>query len=196
MIRSTIQSTIQTTTLTGSLLVATPSLKDPNFERSIILVCGHSEDGTFGLVVNRPHTVTMKNILNQLGISWNNTISQNAIVYQGGPVGQDRAFILYETPLNYPGHITITPNLFMGTNLDVLHHFSKPNISDRFIFTLGYAGWNKGQLESELRANAWLIMIPDHQILFELPIANRWPAALEKIGINPWKLMTVGSTLH
>lgn len=178
--------------LTGKVLIAMPSLQDPNFERAVICVCAHSDEGALGLVINRPHSIRMQDVLDQLEIPWER--QESPMVFMGGPVGQERGFILYAHNPEIPGYMEINPDLFMGTNPDILRHFCHPHTSERFFFALGYAGWSNGQLENEIRANAWLIGGPlNPHLLFDVPIAQRWATAIRQLGIDPAHLVDGGA---
>lgn len=180
--------------LTGKILIAMPSLQDPNFERAVVCICAHSDEGALGLVINRPHSARMEDVLDQLGIPWGRLDAPR--LHLGGPVGQERGFILYEHNTEIPGYMEVNPDLFMGTNPDILRHLCQPQIHERFFFALGYAGWSDGQLESEIRANAWLVSQLDHQLLFEVPLAQRWATAIRQMGFDPAQLMDAGAATN
>lgn len=177
--------------LEGKFLIAMPGLADPNFERSVLFVCSHNEDGALGLVINQAHSVTMQEVLTQLELDGSR--HQSTIVYQGGPVALDRGFILYENFLELPGNLRIKDNIFLGTNPDILRHLIEEPSSGRFLFALGYSGWAGGQLEIELKENAWLVSGLNRGILFDAPIKTRWESALRGMGIDPVKLVDWGS---
>ncbi|HIJ84159.1 MAG TPA: YqgE/AlgH family protein, partial [Magnetococcales bacterium] len=144
-----------------------------------------------GLVINQAHPASMQEILAQLGLDWSR--HESAIVYQGGPVAMDRGFILYEDFLEMPGNLKVEENLFLGTSPDILRHLVEGPSSGRFLFALGYSGWAGGQLEMELKENAWLVSGLNRNILFETPINTRWESALKIMGIDPAKLAGWGS---
>ena len=177
----------QAESLAGKFLIAMPCLTDPNFDRSVVLVCAHNQDGAMGLVVNRVHFVTMEDVLQQLEVSWGRRLLPP--VYQGGPVGPERGFIIYEHEIDLPGVIPVPPGLFMGTNPELLHRLALAEERERFLFALGYAGWGGGQLERELRDNAWLVAPVDLHILFDVPPEKRWEAAIRSLGIDPAHLV-------
>ncbi|MBF0421065.1 MAG: YqgE/AlgH family protein [Magnetococcales bacterium] len=177
--------------LEGKLLIAMPSLNDPNFERSVLFICSHNEDGALGLVINQAHPASMQEVLDQLGLDWGHR--ESAVVYQGGPVAVDRGFVLYEGLLDVPGYLKVAENLYLGTNPDTLRHLVEGSSTGRFLFALGYSGWASGQLEMELKENAWLVSGLNRHILFETPINTRWESALKGIGVDPVKLVDWGS---
>ncbi|MBF0142120.1 MAG: YqgE/AlgH family protein [Magnetococcales bacterium] len=168
--------------LAGCFLIATPSLKDPNFEKTVMFMCAHSSEGALGLVINQPYPATMDEVMGQLGLSWDRP--GDAPVFQGGPVALERGFILFEGEVDIPGHMEVVPQLFMGTNPEILGYLARRDGHERFFFCLGYAGWSGGQLESELRENAWLVGKLDRDILFEMDPDRRWRAAIAATGID------------
>ena len=179
--------------LAGKFLIAMPGLQDSNFERAVLFVCTHSEDGALGLIINQPHMASMREVISPLGLKWHRP--EKPIVFQGGPVALDRGFILYEANLEYPGHVRISDNLYLGTNPDILRHLIQPGHQERFLFALGYAGWASGQLEAELRDNVWLVSPLDRRILFDLPVVARWKSAIQRLGIDFVQLVDPKSDL-
>ncbi|MEO5334435.1 MAG: YqgE/AlgH family protein [Magnetococcus sp. YQC-5] len=177
--------------LAGKFLIAMPSLRDPNFERAVLFVCSHTSDGALGLVINHPHASSMKDIMQQLGMTWRRGDTQHQ-VFNGGPVALDRGFILYEQTMDLPGHLEIEDGLYLGTNPDILRHLVGTDSSGRFLLALGYAGWSGGQLEAELRSNTWLVSASSRSILFDAPAHERWRAAIRDLGIDPVHLADPG----
>lgn len=176
--------------LSGQFLIAMPRLADPNFDHTVVLICMHSEEGAFGLVVNRPHSVTMDEVAEQMSMTWGRP--DKPPVMNGGPVSPERGFVLYEEPLDIPGYVPVMDNLFMGVNPEVLRRLAEPGASAHFLFTLGYSGWGEGQLEAEIQANAWLVADFDRKVLFDTPMEERWAAALKVLGIEPAQLLDMG----
>ena len=177
--------------LAGKFLIAMPGLQDPNFERAVLFVCTHTKDGALALVINQPHLASMTEVISPLGLEWQR--SEEPVVFQGGPVASDRGFVLYETSLEYPGHIRVDDNLYLGTNPDILRYLLQSSDRGRFLFALGYAGWESGQLEAELRDNIWLVSALDRKILFDLPLFSRWESAIQLLGIDSAQRVLPGS---
>lgn len=168
--------------LVGKFLVAMPGLRDPHFFRTVVFMCAHSQEGSLGLVINRPHAASLKDILGQLHVPWHRVGSP--LVYNGGPVAPERGFILYEHNLDIPGYLQVLPDLYMGTSPELLRRMAEAEGEERFLLALGYAGWGDGQLDIELKQNAWLVAEMDRRILFDLPPQERWPTAIRMLGIN------------
>jgi putative transcriptional regulator len=173
--------------LAGKFLISMPGLEDPNFEKTVLFVCTHNKSGALGLVINQPYAADMTEILTPLGMEWGR--QEVPVVHQGGPVSTDRGFMLYESDLDYPGHVRICEQLYLGTNPDILRYMVESEEGGRFFFALGYSGWSGGQLENELRDNVWLVSALDRHILFEMPLVSRWDSAIRLLGIDPGRLV-------
>lgn len=180
--------------LAGKFLIAMPTLKDSNFERAVLFVCSHTHDGALGLVINQPHPASMQEVIQQLGLTWHRE-DLDPQVFQGGPVALDRGFILYEETLDCPGYLEVERGLYLGTNPDILRHLVAHDSRGRFLLALGYSGWAGGQLETELRENAWLVSALDRRVLFDAPADERWHAAIHGMGIDPALLVDPGGHL-
>lgn len=186
--------------LTGKMLIAMPSMSDPRFERAVILICSHSDEGAMGLVVNRAlEEVIFKDLLIQLGIDAGE-LTMDIPVRFGGPVEPGRGFVLHtvaaEEPPQDDGSMRIGEDLAMTTTRDILEDFAMGRGPQTAVLALGYAGWGPGQLDDEIMANGWLTVDRDNEIIFghERDTAaarehdHKWQAALAKLGVNPLTL--------
>jgi putative transcriptional regulator len=173
-----------TGSLTHQLLIAMPSMLDPNFARSVALVCQHDANGALGIVINRITPLTVGDVLSQLGIAVENPALAAAPVHQGGPVQPERGFVLHDGDPAYEASLAIAPGLNLTTSRDVLEALAAGRGPRRALLALGYAGWGAGQLESELRDNAWLTVDADHDLIFDLPIGARWERAARLVGVD------------
>lgn len=174
--------------LTGKLLIAMPGMADPRFDRSVVLICAHSDEGAMGLVVNRNlPEMEFGDLLRQLGID-RSPRARRVPVHFGGPVEPGRGFVLHpvepgaETP---EGRLDIAPDLAMTTTRDILEDLAHGRGPERAVLSLGYAGWGPGQLEAEMLANGWLVAERDDEILFGEANDGKWQAALRGIGVDP-----------
>jgi putative transcriptional regulator len=173
-----------TARFTNHLLIAMPSLADPNFSRTVTLICDHNEYGALGLVINRPTEVRLSELLDHLELTAADQGIAGMPVYAGGPVQLDRGFILH-TPLGeWESTLKINAELGLTTSLDILAAVAAGKGPAHSLIALGYAGWGAGQLEQELVDNAWLTVPNDARILFELPVEYRWQAAAKKLGVD------------
>lgn len=173
--------------LTGKLLIAMPGMNDPRFERSVVLVCAHSEDGAMGVVLNRSlPELEFRSLLSQLGIEAGGD-ARDVPVHFGGPVEPGRGFVLHPAPQDEgaEGRLDIAPGLAMTTTRDILEDFALGRGPSPAVLVLGYAGWGPGQLEGEMLANGWLVGERSEEIVFGPDNAAKWGAALKGMGVNP-----------
>ena len=172
--------------LVNHFLIAMPELRDPNFNRTVTLICQHDENGALGVVINRPlDHLTLKDVFDQLDLS--TLTSENTAkspIYYGGPVQQELGLVLHEGVGDWGSTLVVGDNLGLTSSRDVLESLSRSDGPSHSLMTLGYAGWGKGQLEQEMQENAWLSVEADCEILFSVPAQQRWTAAASKIGID------------
>ncbi len=184
-----------TTTLSGSLLLAMPTLNDPNFAKSVILLCEHGPDGALGLIINRPLDLCLGEILQHLAIRPSNPEIPRRQIYSGGPVEPERGFVVHTAPVRHPDSIRIGETLVVSASSEVLAGLaSNAAAASRFIVTLGYSGWGPGQLDREIVENAWLTIPASPALVFEIPVAERWNQAAARLGIDLSRLS--GETGH
>jgi putative transcriptional regulator len=170
------------------MLIAMPQMQDRRFERSVILLCAHNEDGAMGLVINKLiDSLTLPELLTQLGIDGDG-LRGKAHVHFGGPVESGRGFVLHSDDYNEEGTITVGGNLALTATLDILRAIGRGDGPRRSLLALGYAGWGAGQLDSELQENVWLNVDADDSLLFDHDIDTKWHRAIAKIGIDVNKL--------
>lgn len=178
-------ATDQSTTLKGQFLLAMPSLLDPNFHQTVTCICEHSDGGAMGIIVNRVHhSLTAKDIFEELTIA-HNPGADSIPIYLGGPVHLGEIFVLHGPPFGWEASLMITPSLAMSNTRDVLEAIARDNGPREFIITLGCAGWGPGQLESEIKENAWLNYPIFEENIFNMPVDMRWEEAVKKMGIDP-----------
>lgn len=175
--------------LENHLLIAMPSLEDPYFSRSVTYICEHNEQGAMGLVINQPAGMTLKELLQQTDAEAIVLESKaDDIILSGGPVSQDRGFILHSTQAGWSSSMTLTPEIMVTTSKDILTALGNEKGPDKALITLGYAGWTAGQLEQELQKNSWLTVAADTELLFDVPVHKKWQTAVNKLGIDVWQL--------
>lgn len=175
--------------LTNQLLIAMPALEDANFARTVAYVCQHDDDGAMALVINRPATFTLGDILGDPELEPVRGRLAKIPVLLGGPVGIERGFVLHTTDeRTWESSLQPAPGLAVTTSRDILLAIANGQGPQRFLFALGYAGWAAGQLERELAENAWLTAPADPDLLFAVPPERRWHAATASIGIDPSRL--------
>ena len=178
--------------LTNHFLVAMPGMKDPYFQNSVIYVCEHNEEGAMGLIINAPVDITVGNMLKQVKVQPVHPrlfeASLERPVYNGGPISEDRGFILHKPKDYYESSIQMTDDLAVTTSRDILTVLGTEAEPSDYLVALGYAGWSAGQLENELVENSWLTIEATPEIIFDTPITDRWKKAVEKLGIDPSQL--------
>ncbi|MFT6791059.1 MAG: putative transcriptional regulator [Cellvibrionaceae bacterium] len=164
-------------------LIAMPSLVDPMFHRAVTYVCEHHEHGAMGLVVNHPMKLTMKQLFEHLGIDTQASVSGKSL-YNGGPIQKKRGFVLHTSDKSWESTIALTEDISLTSSKDILEDIAGNRGPERAIVAMGCAGWDSGQLETEILANSWLTVPVDHQILFDVPHKQRWQRAAQKLGID------------
>jgi putative transcriptional regulator len=178
-----------TPSLTGHFLIAMPGMGDPNFARGITFICQHDQGGAMGLVVNRLSDYKLGDVLQQMHMPCEREEVASAPVLMGGPVQPERGFVLHAPgEREWESSYRVNDLLAVTTSRDILAAMADGEGPPRVLVTLGYAGWGAGQLEQELRDNAWLTVRADDRILFETPLDDRWNAAIALVGINPANL--------
>lgn len=170
--------------LTYHFLIAMPNMADPHFARTLTFVCEHSEQGALGIVINRPIDMTLQALFERLSLSMGNTEIADAPIYFGGPVQTDRGFVLHTPPGNWQSTLRVRERIGLTTSRDILEAVGRGEGPAKMLVSLGYAGWAAGQLEHELKQNAWLTVEAKDAIIFDLPAEERLPAALELLGLD------------
>lgn len=171
--------------LSGKLLIAMPGMGDPRFDKSVVFMCAHSEEGAMGLVVNNPSDeIGFADLLEQLGIER----GPNAIqlpVHLGGPVELGRGFVLHSRDYERNGATLDVNDAFgMTATLEILEDLAQGRGPKSALLALGYAGWGPGQLESEIQRNGWLTCDATADLVFGTADTNKWSAALKELGVD------------
>lgn len=184
------------------LLLSMPHLVDPNFTRAVVLMVEHSDEGSFGLIVNQPSDMSVGNLLEELEIDWRG--KANDVVWSGGPVMPTTGWVLHEPlpgsqpPLlgEGPGNstITIAPGIALSTSPDQLRSIAAAP-PGRIRFLLGYSGWGPGQLAAEMVRGSWLHANVTPELIFDTEPADMWQTALRSIGIDPESIVP-GEGVH
>mgnify|MGYP001080537011 FL=1 len=168
----------------GNLLIAEPFLGDRNFERSVVLLCEHNEDGAFGFVLNQKANVMLKDVLED-------DILIDVPLYVGGPVQQDTLHFIHRTPHLFEGTSKVAENIYWGGDYEQLKtYLNLGQLQENDIrFFLGYSGWGEGQLEHELGQNSWVITESDSAFIFDSEPDQFWRGVLRRMG-GKYKVMS------
>ena len=174
--------------LEGQLLIAMPTMGDPRFERTVIYLCAHSDQGAMGLVVNKlVDHITFEGLLEQLNIEAQ--VANDVNVHFGGPVETGRGFVLHSADYFVENStLPIDENISLTATLEILKAIAAGDGPQNSLLALGYAGWAPGQLESEIHANGWLHCPAMPDVVFDADIDAKYDRALKLIGIDPGRL--------
>jgi putative transcriptional regulator len=169
--------------LFGKLLIAMPGMSDPRFEKSVILMCSHSERGALGLIVNKPiPALPFRDLMIKMDIEVTDEAPRTPVLY-GGPVDTDHGYVLHGNErANRSSTLAITPEIALTPTVDVLKAIAGGRGPRRWLMALGYAGWGPGQIESEIVANGWIHCDSDADLVFDAAMDTKWARAFAKLG--------------
>jgi putative transcriptional regulator len=175
--------------LTNQFLIAMPGMADETFSGAVVYLCEHNEKGALGLVINKPIDIKLRNLFEKVELSLGRDGLGDEPVYFGGPVQTERGFVLHhkrgDGALPYNSTLSIPGGLEMTTSKDVLEAMAEGGGPRQVLVTLGYSGWQAGQLEDEIGRNGWLTVDADPKVIFDTPIEQRYDRAVGLLGIDP-----------
>lgn len=175
---------VETMDLSHHFLIAMPEMADPVFAGTVTYIFQHDTEGAMGLIVNRQLKLDMNEIFDSVGITKVTEQARHQPVYHGGPVSAEQGFILHRpTEQVWKGSI-FNNHLSVTSSLDILEAIADGQLVGNFLFCLGYSGWSKGQLENELKQNAWLTVAADSDIIFGGDDKSKYRLALAALGID------------
>lgn len=174
----------ENTFLSNQFLIAMPTLADPSFFHTVTYLCQHNTDGALGIVINRPAGMTLGDIFRQMEIKVTAAETKDVVIYSGGPVQQERGFVIHNSGGQWDSSIQISEGIALTTSRDILEAIAKGAGPSLYLVALGYAGWGAGQLEREVSNNAWLNAPSTTDILFTTPVTQRWNQAARQIGVD------------
>ncbi|MEE9343465.1 MAG: YqgE/AlgH family protein [Gammaproteobacteria bacterium] len=161
------------------LLIAMPSLRDLNFSHSVTYLCEHNDGGAFGLVINRPTDISLGEVFSDQLAQANQTP-----VYIGGPIQQNRGFVLHQPLGNWQATLAVTDVIGLTASSDILNAIAHCDGPASSLVTIGYAGWGPGQLEQEIGENSWLTCPAEPELVFETAPENVWAASASLLGVD------------
>jgi putative transcriptional regulator len=169
--------------LHGKLLIAMPGMSDPRFEKSVIFMCSHSAQSALGLIINKPiEGLPFRDLMIKMDIPVTDVTSKAPVLF-GGPVETDRGYILHSNERsNRPATTAITSEISLTPTVDMLRAISEGRGPEKWLLTLGYAGWGPGQIESEIVRNGWIHCDADAALVFDAEMDAKWGKAFGKLG--------------
>lgn len=172
------------------ILIAMPSLHDPSFERSVIYLCEHHEQGSVGLIINRPMQYPLSIVFEQLQIE-PIRVEQNGLpLLFGGPVQPERGFVIHKQTGDWRSSLFLQDDVTVTTSNDIIRAIAHDKGPKDVLITLGYSSWVEKQLEQEVMNNDWLVCPYKSEILYEVPFENRWDYAASTLGIKMNQLVS------
>ena len=170
--------------LSNQFLIAMPGMPDPNFNSTVTLICEHNADGALGIIINRPLNLNLGGLFSQLDVRGASRKAAGIPVMSGGPVARERGFVLHEPGESFESSVGVSGDLQLTLSRDVLDAIAAGRGPAKSLIALGYAGWDAGQLESEMLDNTWLSVPASKEVIFDVPIAERWAYAARILGID------------
>lgn len=169
--------------LVGQLLLAMPGIGDPRFDRAVIAVCSHDEQGALGIGVGHVvPQVGLHALLKQFDVPTGHLA--DGPVYHGGPVEPQRGFVLHSRDWSGQGTVDVAGRWAMSATIDILRVIGTPEGPRRWLVALGYAGWGEGQLDAEMQRHGWHIADGDETLLFDTDVDAKWSLAFHRQGID------------
>jgi len=167
--------------LQNQLLISSPNLVDMHFHKSVVYIYEHNADGAFGIVITKPLALTLADLSEHVDLKVDGKIMHDHAVYMGGPVSQNRGFVLHFQDAKQK----TKNNLIVSTSKELLQNLVENKKTNDTLIALGCSSWSPGQLENEIKRNDWLSATPaDRKIIFDIPAEQRWRAAVSSLGIN------------
>jgi putative transcriptional regulator len=178
--------------LADHFLIAMPSMLDPIFGGTVVYLCEHNANGALGVIINKPTDMTVDVLLNRIDLTLEiapelSSLDKSPVLY-GGPVQADRGFVLHAPRGDFSSTLPVTDDIALTTSKDILAAVALGAGPQRLLISLGCSGWGAGQLEDEIIRNGWLTVRADPTILFDMPLEQRFVAAIKLLGIDPMML--------
>ena len=170
--------------LDGQMLLAMPGMTDPRFVKSVIYLCAHTQENAMGLIINKPlQDLRFVDVLENLNIT--PRAGCEAIhVHRGGPVETQRGFVLHSADYNRDGTLMLNDQIALSATTEILKSIANGTGPNANLMALGYSGWGPGQLDDEIKRNAWINVPADPDLLFSTDFGHKWERALGKLGIS------------
>lgn len=170
--------------LVNQLLIAMPGMPDPNFSTTVTLICEHNDEGALGIIINRPTTLKLGGLFEQLAVDDADPDVAERPVMSGGPVGTERGFVLHGPEQSYESTLAVSNDIRLTLSRDIIDAMAAGTGPDPTLVAIGYAGWEAGQLEEEMLTNSWLNVPATPELVFNAPFDGRWDMAARTLGID------------
>lgn len=170
--------------LANHLLIATPSLDNPHFEHTVIYICEHHQEGTVGLIINRPMRHGLGLVFEQLQIKPLHVEKNNTPLLFGGPLQPERGFVIHRPSGAWHSSLMLQPDVTITTSNDIIRAIANDAGPDDAMVALGYVAWREQQAEEEIMQNTWLVCPANRELLYDTPFEDRWEAAGMSIGVH------------
>ena len=176
--------------LTDYFLIAMPEMDDQFFAGSVVYICEHNDDGAMGVCINKPSPLTMNQFFEAINERTPLQYDETAVLL-GGPMQVDRGFLVHTPVGSWESSLLVNDDIAFTTSRDIIENLAKNRDNDmnKTLATIGYSGWKKDQLEQELADNAWLVVPANQHIMFDVPVDERYQAALALLGVNAGQLV-------
>ncbi len=170
--------------LTNQFIIAMPKLNDPVFKKTVTYICQHNNIGSLGITINQPLNMNIKELYHLIGMELIDQSIANLPIFFGGPVEVNQGFVLHTSDKSWSNSLIINEDFTLSSSKDVLLAISHGEGPEKFLISLGCAGWGIGQIEQEMLENSWINCIADKNIMFELEAEKRYKAAADLIGFD------------
>lgn len=176
--------------LRDHFLIALDNDRTSPFHRAVVYICEHDKYGSMGLIINHLSGLHLNDIFSSMQIVANKSTDFGMPIFTGGPVKENAGFVLHRNEGIWESSLQTSKKLAVTSSKDIIHAFANNNGPKESLITLGFSGWQVGQLEAEIASNVWLVCQANDDIIFNVPIAQRWNAAIESMGFNQSQLVT------
>ncbi len=178
--------------LAGHFLVAMPGMTDERFHRAVIYLCAHTPENAMCLIINKPlQDLRFVDVLENLNITASSSFCSMIHVHRGGPVETQRGFVLHSSDYNRDGTLMLNEHIALSATTEILKSIAGGTGPKSNLMALGYSGWGPGQLDDEMKRNAWLNVPADPELLFSPDFHSKWERAMAKLGVSPALLSPV-----
>lgn len=178
-------STSNTSTgLVNHFLISTPQLNDSLFEQSIIYICEHNQAGSMGLKINHSLNIPIEHMFKQLEIPTQPSSLSDISLLDGGPVNTQQGFILHQNTRPWESNLNVEGDIHITSSKDILYEIASGNITEQYLIALGYSGWSSGQLEDELKRNAWMTLPATSEMIFNPDKTAIWQQCVDQLGFD------------